>query len=118
MSVTIAKGATTITPALVLGYRAETDSLNVVHRKIGGGIDVSLADDTPRTGTLTLFFLTRAEAWAAQALHATAGSFTLTDSDLPQTNMNYVRDGKMEIALDDQTLTRWLVTVGFQEVSA
>lgn len=116
MTTTITKGATTITPALALGYRAETESMNVVHRKLGGGVDVSLAPDSPRTGTLKLLFLTRAEAWAAHALHTSVGTLTLADSDLPQTNMTYVRDGRMEIELDDQTLKRWVLTVGFQEV--
>lgn len=118
MTVTITAGASTITPELALGYSASTESRNVTHAIIGrADPDVSLAADTLRKGTLELFFATAESAWDAFSVHSTEGIFVLVDTDIPQANMTYARDGAMRIVLDPQTLRRWLLTVGYQEVA-
>jgi len=114
MTTTITAGAVVITPDLVLGYESETDSTNIAHRILGrADPDYTLGDDTPRTGTLELFFLEKAPAWAAQEAHRTAGLFELTDTDYPEIGMTYIRIGRMSMTLNND---RWVVSVGYQEV--
>jgi hypothetical protein len=114
---TITNGTTTITPQLIQGYETTTQSTNITHTILGrSDPDYSLGADTPRSGSLSLFFLTRAEAWAAHQLHTAAGVFTLTDADLPEINMRYIRAGSMGLTLDSDTLTRWVLDLEYVEV--
>lgn len=114
----ISDGTTTITPTLVLGYEASTESRNVFHQIIDRAApDVSLSPDSLRNGRLQMFFDERTAAWEAHALHTQSAVFTLVDGDVPEANMSYVREGGMSITLDPQTRVRWLLNVGFQEVS-
>lgn len=116
---TITKDATTITPQLVLGYRAESQARNVLHDILGrADADVSLREETLRAGTLSMLFLTKADAFAAYAFHTAGGTFSLADADVPEANMAFVRQGAMSIELDPQTRNRWVLEVGFQEVLA
>lgn len=115
---TITQGATTITPNLVLGYEAQSESRNVFHIILSApSMDVSLAPAGMRSGELEMFFLRQEDAWAAHALHIGLGSFVLVDSDLPEINMTYVCDGSIKIALDDKTQKRWTLSVPFREVT-
>lgn len=109
--------ATTM-PTLVLGYEATRESGTRVHKLIGGGVAAVLGMAIPRTGTLRLFYPTRADAFAALNLHARAASFTLANTDIGQVEMTYVvsEGGRVTIALDDQTRAAWVVSVDFQEV--
>lgn len=114
---TITQGATSIVPALVLGYTATRAAGNVLHPIIGrASPDVTLRPAALRTGTLTLFFTTAAAAWIAHNTHALPGKLTLTDLDIPQIGMVYVLAGSLTIALDDGR-RRWVVTVDYQEVT-
>lgn len=116
---TITRGATTITPSLILGYSAETYSRNVIHEILGRpDPDVSLRDDTLRSGTLRLLFEFEADAIEALELHATAGTLTLSYPEISSTDMTYVRRDRMTLSLDLATLTYWVLEVGFQEVTA
>jgi len=115
---TITAGSSTITPTLVLGYEAQSESTNVVHRVIGrSNPDYTIGFETLRSGTLRLLFDTRAAAFTALALHRTVSVFTLADTDVPQADMTYIRTGAMTIGLDPETRIYWTLEVGFEEVS-
>jgi len=117
MATTITKGDVTVTPALVLGYDAARMSRNLVHNLIGNGApNVTLKPASLRSGTLELLFADESTAAACEALHATEGSFTLTDSDRPSIGMVYVV-GSIRRQLEPETRAFWIVSVGFQEVS-
>lgn len=120
MTTTIAQGATTLTPQLLLGYASTRDSGNIIHRAIDdpSNIDVTLRPASLRSGTLRFLFLTHAEGLAAEALHSNATALTLNDTDLPGVDMSYVVDGRIELELDDETRLRWVLSVDYQEVSA
>lgn len=105
-------------PDLVLGYQTARHSRNLVHDLIGGGIAVSLIAPRLRSGVLNLFYRDEADGWAGLALHSRESSFTLTDTDVPEIGMSYVlSDGAdLELQLDPDTLTRWLLNVPYQEI--
>jgi hypothetical protein len=114
---TITDGTTVITPELVLGYETTQASRNIVHEVLGRpDPDVTLAPAGTRSGTLSLFFLTEADAEAARVLHTAASTFTLTDADRPAMGMVYVTAGAITVTLDDQTRERWTVAVEYREV--
>lgn len=104
-----------VSPTLVLGYEASTESQNVVHQIIGGGIAVTLVRPNPRTGTLGLFFTDEAAAFEALELHKRETSFTLSDTDRPVIGMRYVVSGSVGIRLTEDR-KRWEVSIDFQEV--
>lgn len=118
MSTTITRTSDTAEthPDLVLGYATSVESRNVIHDLIDGSIAVTLVAARPRAGTLELFYVDEAEAWAALSMHRSADSFTIVDSDRPDIGMTYVVDGRIGLALDDSTRDHWQVSVGYQEV--
>lgn len=117
-TITATSGAGTTSPTLILGYATSRESRNIVHDIIGGGIAVALVAPRPRSGDLRLFYPEEADAWAALALHGHETTFSLTDTDRPGIGMTYVVNGSVSLALDEQTRTRWTVTVPYQEVEA
>lgn len=48
-------------------------------------------------------------------MHTAAGTFTLASTDLYYISMNYVVTGSVKMEMDD-TLSQWLVSIGYQEV--
>lgn len=111
-------GSGTTSPITVLSpYAAAYASRNVIHDLIGGGIAVSLVQPRPRSGILSLLYGTEADAIAGAQLHRAETTFTLTEDEPASISMSYVIDGDVEVALDDETLTVWIVSVGFQEVT-
>ncbi|MCM3778991.1 hypothetical protein [Microbacterium hydrocarbonoxydans] len=115
--ITVNDGTTgSISPALVLGYQTARESQNIVHDLIGGGIAVTLIAPRPRSGRLELFFLTEADGFGALTKHGLETTFTLSDTDRPSVGMTYVTDGSLDLALDDQGRSRWVLSVGYQEV--
>lgn len=115
--ITRTSDSATTTPVLVVGYRTERQSRNVVHNLIGGDIAVTLVDPRPRSGELVLLYDNETDAWAGYNLHGAAAVFTLASDEVASVDMAYVIDGTVAIALDDQSQAVWLVTVGYQEVS-
>lgn len=117
MTATITNGTDTITPDLVLGYEAASESGNVILTDLNGDLVVTLRHDTPRRDRLRLFFETKADAWEARNLLASfVGSWGLAEDDHPEIDMTFVRDGSMRIVLDDATRAFWVVETGYQEV--
>jgi hypothetical protein len=113
---TISDGATTITPTLVLGHNVEAESRNVIHPILGGGVDVTLRDALPRTGTLVILCEDPAAAYAMFALHRAGAVLTYTDTDIPAASMDYVVVGTPRLDLDEETRVVTLVEAPFQEV--
>lgn len=116
MSTTIGDGTHTISPDAVTGYEANTQSSNIVLKKANGQVDVSLAADSKRDGTLQLAFTSQSAAWTAQGYLKAALVFTLTSTDISQLSMSFVRTGAMVITLDPTTLNAWTLAVPYQEV--
>lgn len=115
MTATITKGVIEITPDLVVGYEVRTETTTVIHELVGGGTHVTDGPDRLRTGTLTLLFSSEEDALAAQDAHMAGGTFALSDT-VRDIAMTYVRRGGMTYRLDPDTLNKWLLEVGFQEI--
>jgi hypothetical protein len=117
-TITANNGAGTVNPLLVLmPYEYGNESRNVIHDLIGGGIVVSLVAPRPRSGSFDLLFADNAAAVAAAQLHREETTFTLTWPDLPTGAMTYVTSDSVSVRKDPVTLKRWIVTVGYQEVT-
>lgn len=117
MSTTITYTGGSITPTLVDGFASERASQNVVHVILGrADPDVSLRVPVLRTGTLRMMFSSGAAAEAAEVAHALLRTFTLTSTDEPVVNMNYVVAGAVTLELDDETRALWTLEVEYQEV--
>lgn len=118
MTTTITDGHTTVTPTLVMGWESSQDTRNIVHPIIGrSNPDFTIKPSNLRTGTLNLFFEDYAEADLCRSIHANAAVFTLYTDDFAAANMNYVVYQDVTIALDQETLKHWTVTIQFQEVA-
>jgi len=113
---TITTGSGTITPDLVLGYQAASDTRNARHSPLTGPASFTLRGEGLRAGTLQLLFEIDTAAYAAYAQLAVPGVFTLASTEEPEIGMKFARDGQMTIALDSQLLKKWVVSVGFQEI--
>jgi hypothetical protein len=118
-TITAADGSGTTVPMTVLSpYETAWEARSVVHDLIGGGIAVSLVAPRLRSGDLALLYGTEAEAYACATLHRSETTFTLTETERPAVSMTYVVAGSgVVVALDEASLTAWIVTVGFQEVT-
>jgi hypothetical protein len=119
-TITATNGAGTSTPLTVLSpYETSWETRNIVHPLIGGGLVVSLVAPFPRAGTFDALYDTEAGAFECAALHAHETSFTLTESDRPHVAMTYVLNGSgVAVRLDEDTLDLWVVTIGYQAVTA
>lgn len=118
MAASITDGTTTIHPDLVLGYRSTRQAGSTVHEILDGSIAVSLRQAGLRAGKLALFFVTETDAAAAEQLHTVAARFTLTEPDRTTIGMQYAVVGEISRELDKDTRDRWVVEIGFQEVTA
>jgi hypothetical protein len=117
VSVTILanNGAGTSTPIdVVAPYSAEDVGRSVVHNLIGGGIAVSLVAPNLRNGTVRYRFNDVADAAACRELHREVTTFTLTATDMPDVDMDYIVTSIQLEQSSDALL--WDVLVGFQEV--
>ncbi len=116
VTISASNGAGTTTPLAVLSeYSTTRRSRNVVHDLIGGGIAVSLVAPNPRSGTLELLYDNEESAYECADLHSVETSFVLSEPDRPHMSMTYVIDGEVTVTLDADTLTVWIVGIGFQE---
>lgn len=117
MSVTILanNGAGSSTPIdVVAPYAAQDTGRSVVHNLIGGGIAVSLVAPNLRTGTLRYRFDNPTDASACRLLHRQVTTFTLTASEVPVVDMDYIVNGVQLEQTPDAIM--WDVVVDFQEV--
>lgn len=117
MTTTITDAATSFVPDLLLEYNTTRASRNVIHNVIGKAEpDVTLELDGLRTGTLHLFFEAKETAWEAYDALGAVATWELTDTDHPEINMNFVREGNMSIGLDPVGRRRWIIEMDYQEV--
>lgn len=113
---TLTRGATVVTPTLILGYQVVSTVPSVQHDLLDGTVTFTLRAARPRTGTLQLFFATQAAALTGWTLHRTLGNIVYTDTDLPPAGMTYIAVGDLVLELDPETRVRWTLTVPFREV--
>ena len=117
MTTTLTRGTTVFQPTLVLGYLSTRNAENKVHNVIGrSDPEITFKAAGLRTGTLSIFCATYADALTVESMHAVTGVFTLTDDQLPGLNMRYVPSGSITSELDDDTRIQWKVSIDFQEV--
>lgn len=110
-------GAGVTTPLAVAGgYSASKAARNSVHDTLDGGVGISYRLAGPRSGTLTLVYDDRADAWTAFALLGRACSYQYT-GDLAALGMRFGVKGDLVIEQDKDVPAVWYVDVPFQEVS-
>lgn len=112
--------AATISPDLVMPYTdAASESQNVIHTIIGSPVpDVTLRPALTAAGTLRMFFLTDAAAQTAYRFHLPAAVFTLSAPSMPWLPTRYVTAGKIQPVQQEPARKRWVLEVGFQDVTA
>jgi len=116
---TITHSTGAIIPTLVDGYEASIEARSIVHRILGRtDPDITARPAGLRSGTLSLVFASRAEAWAAVTVLREPQSLTLTDADVPEVGMSFVvANGALVPRLDDETRSVWILTVPFEEIA-
>lgn len=119
MSISISSGAWATAPTLILSILTEAPTTTKLHTLIGGGVAVSLEPVGLRTGTLELFYLTEADARAAEKAHYVPGVFRITYPERETLDgLTYVvAPGSLTLQLDASTRDRWTLAVPFQEVT-
>ncbi len=117
MTTTITSGSTSIFPLLVMNYKTERDARNVFHNVIGKAEpDVSLELDGTPYGKLELFFEYKADAWDAYTALSTGVPMELSDTDTPEVNMSFCRDGRMSLNLTSDR-KRWILEIEYRETT-
>lgn len=111
----LSNGVADFTPELRLGFESDNDSQNVEHKHLDGSFGHSLRPDEPRSGSLSLFFTTAPAAEACRAALALPAVWTWVDDGVDETNMTFVRRGRLGAVQQDARL-RWVLDVGFREV--
>lgn len=119
MGTTISRStdAETVTPELVLNaWESQDEPGTIVHPILGSEWpDVTLRPAQARTGTLRLLFATSADAESARVFHRAPAVF-LTASTLAWVPAAYVPAGPIH-PIQQETRTRWILEVPFQEVA-
>jgi len=105
-----------VNPDFVDGWAETRNSRTVVNPIVGGGVDYILYPADLRSGTMSLMFFDEQDAIDCFQLHGKAAVFTITDTDRPSINMNYIVNGSNTRTLNDQNRTWWVVALQYQEV--
>ena len=117
MAATITGHGNTIEPLLVLGWESSTESRNIYHQIIGRvSLDVTLREDSLQAGTLPLLFGSRASAVAARDFLRVNAVYTLTDTDRPELDLTFTRQGSMDLSQNEDRVY-WQLMVSFQQVN-
>lgn len=116
-TVSAGDGSGTASPITVVSpYSTLRENRSVVHDLIGGDIAVSVNAPRPRSGDVAYLFDSAAAADACARMHMARTFFTLS-AEVPEVSMSYVVAGAgVRVDIDTQTLTAWIVSVGFQEI--
>ncbi|GLK17745.1 hypothetical protein [Herbiconiux flava] len=118
ITITASAGGYVLRPLLVLGYTWTLNARNNIHPLVGSASPaVTVRPATLRSGTLRLLFANEQQAAAAELVHSLGSALTLADSDRLSAGMTYHPTGRIEIALDPETRSRWIVSVDFQAVA-
>lgn len=116
-TITYAGGAPIRPFSLTDSYSGEHTAQHVRHPIIGGPPVFTLRPASPRAGTLRMLFSTEEVADDARHAHTLATVLTLVDDVRPNMGMTYVASGRIRLSLDPQTLTYWVLEVGYEAVS-
>jgi hypothetical protein len=112
----ISDGTTTLSVISILGWSDDRESGNVMHDIIGrSDPDVTLHPARARSGSFQALCTDMVAGWALRELLAGAAVLHLVNTDLPDTDMDFVLV-TANIELDDVTLIRAVVTVEFRQV--
>lgn len=117
MAITITRAGTVLTPTLVLGWSVAREARAVVHPILNtDDVEVTVRKPAPFAGDLRTFWATHDAALHALDVLAVPGAPWLWDIDGDWT-LTAQATGRLalESATDDGT--RWIVTVGVQEVN-
>lgn len=106
----------TFAPEVILSWDPASESGNVVHELIDGGIAVTLVGERPRTGELRLLFSSDLDAEEARTILTRRCAFTLQVPGRPAMDLRFVRAGRMSAAIHRDHADLWEFAVGFQEV--
>lgn len=117
---TISTGTETLTPDLVLGWDTARTSKTVQHDVIDNPEPVVvLRSPRTRSGTLSLFFVSLADALTAVDLHSGFNLFTFDGAPQePGLTLTYVvTDPGVRLSSEGDEHTRWRVEIGYREVA-
>lgn len=118
MAHTLTSGATVITGFLIDEYESSREIANVLHQIIGRpSPDVTLRDAKLRTGRLALSFPDETASFSAEEA-LSGGRVWSLQSDVATATMTFVLDPRDTLARRVETTGRWVVSFGWQEVSA
>lgn len=110
--------ASPIVPDLVQVYSSSREVRNVLHPIAGrADVEATLKAAGMRSGQLVCVFGDEAPARAADAAFAEVGLWQYLDGDVPAASMAFIVQGQLDLDLDLDTQSVWLLTVGFQEVT-
>lgn len=110
----ITDGLTAIEDVIVLNFDTTRRSRTIVHEVLGSGTpDVTLRPLESRSGTLSLYSLTRATTTALEEMHRTGLAITLSESGVPA--MRYVVSGGVRVNFLPE-ISRWTVDIDYREV--
>lgn len=115
-TITATNGAGSTAPTSVEDYSSSLSSRTVIQDLLDGSLGIAYIAPRPRSGSLRLVYLDRAQAFAALTLHRQPTSFTLVTTPTTEVSMTYAVDGSLDIS-QDAGVGVWYVTVGFQEVA-
>ena len=112
----ISDGATTLSVISFLGWADDRESASNLHDIISrSDPDVTLHEARSRSGSFQALCADMVDGWALRELLSGAKVFHLVNTDLPDTDMDFVMVSA-GIELDEVTLTRSVVTVEFRQV--
>ncbi len=109
----------TITPSHVVApLIRQDDAQTIVHRVLGAEApDITLRPAMLSSGTLSLYFMTAADAEAARLFHRPAATFAIiSESDEPSLPAAYVPQGGIRQAQQDVLREQWVLDVPYQEI--
>lgn len=110
--------ASPIVPDLVQVYSSSREVRNVLHPIAGrADVEATLKAAGLRSGQLVAIFGDEAPARAADAAFAEVGLWQYVDGDVPAASMTFIVQGRLDLELDLETQTVWLLTLGWQEVA-
>lgn len=113
MSAFITSGSLVVEPAAVSNYSADQQGGTIVHRILGGGVDVTLRPVELRTGTMTIDFADAEEASDARSTLGGARVWMLAHSERPTVEMRFIVR-RLSQVIDGNG--RWSLTIGWEEV--
>jgi len=116
-TITATNGTGSTSPVAVSNYSISMQSRTVYHDTLDGGLGQSWVPPRPGSGTLTLTYLTEADANAARLLHTLSPTYAWATDALTTVAMTYGVDGSVDLSYDAAARV-WTLTVGYQVVPA